>query len=328
MKTNRKFGSLISTTILFVGLLVVYLNRIAIYDWWRLRDYQPSQRIAQLVTADTMTDYAKHMFYINRPEILGKAEFNQKCPNDGAEQTIVLGCYHDKQTGIYLYSVTDPKLDGVEQVTAAHEVLHAAYERLSSKDRQYVNSLLQDYYQNELKDKRILQTIEAYKKSEPNDVVNEMHSIFGTEVSKLPAALEDYYSKYFQDRSKIVGFAQRYQQAFLNSQAKADSYLAQIKKIEQQLASMKRQIDSEEAKLQAESSQIEAERQTATDADSFRRRVIAYNAEVQSYRNLITTYNSLIEQHNSLIDQYEALAVETNQLIKQLDSRSSSVSSQ
>lgn len=328
MKSNRKLGSLIGTIVIFFSLMLVYLNRIAIYDWWRLRDYQPSAKIVKLVKDDTMTDYAKHMFYINRPQIQNKAEFNQSCPNDGGEQTIILGCYHDHQTGIYLYSVTDPKLDGVEQVTAAHETLHAVYDRLSSKDKAYVDGLLQDYYKNELKDKRIKQTIAAYKKTETNDLVNEMHSIFGTELIKLPPALEVYYSKYFTNRKKIASYAQRYQGTFVNSKFLADQYLAQIASIEKKLGSIKQQIDTEEAKLEAESNQLEADRQTATSREEFNARVNVYNAEVQSYKSLIFTYNSLIEQHNALVDKYQKLTIETNQLIKELDSRSSSVSSQ
>lgn len=328
MKSNSKLGSIITTTVIFFGLLVVYLNRVAIYDWWRLHDYQPSQKVMQLATADTMTDYAKHMFYINRPSILDKAAFNRSCPNDGGEQTIILGCYHDKQTGIFMYSVSDPKLDGVEQVTAAHETLHAVYERLSSKDRAYVDGLLQDYYKNGLKDKRVKETIKSYRKTEPDDVVNEMHSVFGTEVANLPPALEQYYAKYFQDRHKITGFAQRYQQTFVNNQNLGNSYLTQIKDLQQQLRTLKDQIDKEESSLQAESNQLESERRNTTDPGAFNAKVNAYNAEVQSYKNLIVSYNSLIDKHNDLVEKYKNLTTETNQLIQELDSRSSSVSSQ
>ena len=327
---GRQLLSLLLVSCLFVGLLMVWLNRLAIYDWWRLRNYQPNSQVVNLTTADTMTGYATHMFYVNRPVIADKAVFNQNCPNDGGEQTIVLGCYHSNETGIYLYSVSDPKLSGVEQVTAAHETLHAIYERLSSKDKTYVNGLLEDFYKHDLKDKRVLDTIESYKKTEPNDVVNEMHSVFGTEVSKLTPALETYYKKYFSNRQKVVAYAQQYQQTFVNNQAQADRDLSQIKTIEQQLSTMKTQIDSQETQLIAENQQLEAERPKVTNqtAADFRNQVNQYNAQVQTYRTLINQYNALIDRHNNLVNQYQAITTETNQLIKELDSRSSTISSQ
>ena len=36
---------------------------------------------------------------------------------DESEKTIILGCYHSDQEGIFVYNVTDPRLSGVEQVT-------------------------------------------------------------------------------------------------------------------------------------------------------------------------------------------------------------------
>jgi len=328
MAKKGQLTSLFFSLLLFVGLLTAWLNRYAIYDWWRLRGYQPSSQVAQLAVTDTMTTYARHMFYVNRPSVESKADFNQSCPNNGGEQTIVLGCYHASETGIFLYSVTDPKLNGVEQVTAAHETLHAIYERLSSKQRNYVDGLLEDYYQHDLKDKRLLATIASYKKTEPNDVVNEMHSVFGTEAANLPPALETYYRQYFTNRKQIATYAQKYQQTFTNNQSLASKYLAQIKTFEQQLTGLKSQIDAEESRLRTEDQKIESERHTTTDVNAFNAEVISYNAEVRTYRGLIQQYNNLIDEHNSLVSKYQAITVETNQLIQELDSRSASVSSQ
>ncbi|MGZ6005251.1 MAG: hypothetical protein ACXWLH_03800 [Candidatus Saccharimonadales bacterium] len=328
MRSKGSLSSFAILTVLFFGLLFGYLHRDNLYDWWRLRDYQPSQAIAQLTSDDTMTDYARHMFYVNKPNILTNADFNQNCPDDGGEQTIILGCYHDKETGIYLYSVSDPKLAGVEQVTAAHETLHAIYDRLSSKEKAHVDGLLQDYYLHGLTDKRILATIKSYQKTEPNDIINEMHSVFGTEVSALPPALESYYSQYFSNRKQIAAFAQKYQQTFTNNQAVADNYLSQIKTIEQQLLTLKNQIDAQESGLRQRSQQIESDRQNVSDVSAFNSEVNEYNAQVQSYRGLIAQYNGLIQKHNDLVARYKSLTVETNQLIQELNSRSASVSAQ
>lgn len=330
MQSRNKLSKLILSLFLFVLLLFTWLNRQGIYDWIRLRGYEPSAQVAQLAAESTMTDYAKHMFYINHPLIEGKEQFNRDCPDDGGEQTIILGCYRGNQTGIYLYSVNDPKLEGVEQVTAAHEMLHASYDRLSKKDRQHINALLQDFYTNQLKDKRVISTIESYKKTEPNDVVNEMHSIFGTEVAKLTPELETYYKKYFSNRAKVVAYAQHYQSTFISNQALADKYAQQIKTIEKQLATLKQQIDTSESNLRSEAAQLEADRGSVNNSNvsSFNNRVNQYNAEVQAYRNLINRYNSLIQSHNAIVNKYHAINIETNQLTQELDSRSAKVPTQ
>ena len=141
----------------------------------------------------------------------------------------MLGCYHSGQSGIFVLDVTDSRLDGVEQVTAAHEMLHAAYDRLSRSERSKVDAMLEDYYKNDLKDQRIVETINAYKKSEPKDVVNEMHSIFATEIASLPAPLEKYYQRYFTDRGQIVANAERYKSEFTSRQEAIVGYDAQLR---------------------------------------------------------------------------------------------------
>ncbi len=324
---GRKIVGWVTLLGLLAAVAIIWVQRHAIYDWARLRGYQPSNAVVTLANDTTMTSPARHLFYVNRPAIEDKADFNNSCPNNGGEQTIILGCYHGGEAGIFLYAVSDPKLSGVEQVTAAHEMLHGAYERLSSKDRAYVGGLLQNYYKHDLHDKRLLDTIAAYKKSEPNDVVNEMHSVFGTEVANLPASLETYYKRYFTNRHQIVAYAQHYQQTFTGRQAQAATLLAQIKAIEAQLSISKTQIDNMEANLQVQQQRLQSDRHNSSAA-TYNAEVDDYNSSVQKYRNLINTYNQLIISHNELVVHYQALVVETNQLFQELNSRAPSVKSQ
>ncbi len=123
---------------------VALANRQGIYDWLRLRGYDPPSAVVKLADQDGMKDYTRHLFYLNRPQLLSDvSSFRQACTQ--SENTIVLGCYHPGEDGIYIYDVQDPKLSGVEQVTAAHEVLHAVYERLSDSDRQSLDRQLQGF---------------------------------------------------------------------------------------------------------------------------------------------------------------------------------------
>lgn len=315
---RRFIGLLLAVAILAVPLLAVWKAE-ALTDWWKLRDYSAPAEVAYLAQVDTMTSEARHYFYLNHPQIVGSADqFRQDCPQ--SEQTIVLGCYHGGENGIAVYAVNDARLNGVQEVTAAHEMLHAAYERLDLDKKNKIDTMLNDYYQNDLHDQRIINTMNAYKQSEPNDVVNEMNSIFGTEIASLPAPLEDYYRDYFTDRSAVVSFAQNYEGEFT-------SRLNQINAYDDRLTALKKQISQEEADLSAQSMQIHSDREeldglrSSGRGSEYNSRVPAFNAEVNSYNQSLAKLRSDIATYNNLVDLRNAIANELRSLDSALDTR-------
>jgi hypothetical protein len=171
-----------------------------------------------------MTPGARRLFYVYRPVLEDKGSFNQHCSN--SEQTIVLGCYIEHQ-GIYLYNISDQRLNGVIEVTAAHEMLHGAYDRLSDKERQRIDGLTAGVAAS-LTDERIKSTVENYRKKDPSVVPNELHSILATEVRNLPPDLEAYYGRYFTNRKAIVDLADQYKQAFTEREDHVKSIDAQL----------------------------------------------------------------------------------------------------
>ncbi len=325
MKFRRIVGTLFALLVVGGGLFAATHFR-DIEDWLRLRGYQPSGTISTFVVQTTMTDKARHIFYVNRPVLESdKNAFNGRCNNQ--EQTIVLGCYHGNQRGIYIYNVEDARLAGVEEVTAAHEMLHAAYDRLSAAKRQEVDTLLQDYYGHDLHDQRILQTIDSYKKTEPNDVVNEMHSIFGTEVATLPAALEDYYKAYFTDRQKVVAYSAAYQSEFTTRRA-------QVAADDQKLAAMKQNVEAQEVALD-QKQQLIAQQKAELDAQRAAGHVETYNAGVAPFNALVVEYNAqvaalqrLIAEYNALVAERNTVALEEQSLVQALDSRTAPMATQ
>ena len=300
-------------TVAFLAAVFVTLTHFQdIADWFKLRNYTPPAAVKAFTIADTMTPHAVHLFYINHPVVESNVStFRANCSI--AEQTIVLGCYKGNEYGIEIYNVKDPRLNGVQQVTAAHEMLHAAYDRLSTKDRDSVDAMLQNYYQHDLTDQRIKDTINAYKKTEPNDVVNEMHSVFGTEVANLPAPLEQYYKQYFTNRAQVTNFAASYEGEFTKRKSQIDAD-------DQQLSIMKTQINSEESSLQAQLAGLQADRASVENSDSqtvvnaYNSRVNAYNAGVRKLQSDITTYNALVVARN-------VIAAELDSLQSSLDTR-------
>lgn len=314
---HTRFWSYSASLLIILLAAAAWFNQDALFDAWRLRGYSPPAEVARLADTTTMTSGARRLFYVYRPLLEDKSSFNQHCNN--SEQTIVLGCYVEHQ-GIYLYNISDQRLNGVIEVTAAHELLHAAYDRLSAKERQRIDSLTAQVA-GTVSDERLKSTIENYRKKDPGVVPNELHSILATEVRDLPTDLEEYYAKYFADRKSIVDLADRYKQAFTEREN-------QVKAIDEQLANLKTQIDALNTSLESQQKALQA---SYEDLQQKRRgnSVEAYNAAVPGYNQAVVAYNSdvnkqkqLVTQYNSLVEQRNTLATEENELIKALDSRS------
>ncbi len=316
---KRIFRTLIGLSLAVLPFAIIIWQHQNIEDWIKLRGYHPPAAISTLASQDTMTNYARRLFYINQPALVSdRSTFASDC--SVTEQTIVLGCYHSGESGIFLFSVKDPSLSGVEQVTAAHETLHAAYDRLSASDKKYVDGLLTSYYQHGLHDKRILATIQAYKKTEPNDVVNEMHSVFGTEVANLPAPLENYYKRYFTNRAKVVAYSAKYEAKFTNLSDQIDAD-------DQQLATLKQTITADQQSLAVSLAQIQADRarldqlRSSGQIAAYNAAVPGFNAEVDAYNSRIAQVQSLISQYNALVKIRNALAVNLGSLSAEIDTR-------
>lgn len=298
-----------SLTLIAVLVIVLFSQANAIEDWIKLRNYSPPASIASLASQDTMNAYTRRLFYINHPQLItGVADFRKDCPEN--ENTIVLGCYHPGMNGIYIYNVQESDLQGITQVTAAHEVLHAVYERLSAKDRASLDNWLEDYYKNGLTDQRVIDEVKLYQQTEPNSVFDEMSCTFGTEIANLPADLESYYNRYFTNRQAIVGYEQQYESAFTTR-------LDQIDADNQKLASLKATIDSLENSLNSQLAQINADR---ARLDSLRNngQTAAYNSQVASFNAEVDAYNSGVDNLQADIAQYNSIINSDNGIVAQL----------
>jgi hypothetical protein len=316
MNNRNRVGSLVLGTSVFCLLFVAWVQRLPIYDWYRLRDYQQPAQITQLALDTTMTNSARHVFSVQHPEIDNKSTFNSHCGQEG-EQTIVLGCYVQRQ-GIYVLGVDDVRLSGVEQVTAAHEMLHAAYDRLSKKERQHLDDLINQTYAS-LDNQRIKATIEAYKKAGA-DITNELHSILGTEVRVLPTDLETYYKKYFTDRAKIVGYSEQYQQAFTDRKNKVGQYDLQLSNLKNQIEANQADLDQKAKTLETQRAQLD-QALAAKQYDTYNAGVPAYNSAVRSYNAEVESTKQQIDRFNQLLGERNAIALEEQQLFQAIDSR-------
>lgn len=311
-KKRRSWPSLLFLLIVISALSLAFWYRQDLIDWYALRNYTPSSQVSSLADKAYMTDYGRKLFYLNDPQIQPKQEFYSNCKD---HEAVVLGCYKPP-IGIYLLEVTDKRLAGVEEVTAAHEMLHAAYDRLDYQQKVRINELVNQTYE-QLDDQAIKDKIGLYLENGA-DTTNELHSILGTEVAKLPAELETYYNKYFTKRSAVVQMAADFQNVFTSRRLKVDELDKQLSNIEQQVKANNQKLSEMESAITEEAARLEALLRE-DKIEEYNQGVPAYNASLTPYRNLQATTRGLIEQYKTILSERNRIALEVQELNKPLD---------
>ncbi len=301
-----RLGLLLVLLLIVFGCLWAVTHVQQLRDWYVLSTYKPPSSISSLASEDTMTPYARMLFFVNRPQLETKSGFAQNCPS-GSDQAYVIGCYHSGDRGIYLLNVTDNRLNGIVPVTAAYEMLHAGYARLSNQARNTLDKQMWSFFISSVKSTEIRQQMASYEATEPGAKYDELYSVLGTEVAALPPSLNQAYSEYFTDRTKIVMLYDGYQAAFSlrqNQIASDDLLLAKLKSV----------IDSNQASLNSMYSII-IKNQTVLNQDRAVYDISAYDAGVNQYNALVNQYNSLIRTTQAEINNYNDLVSKRNSLV-------------
>jgi hypothetical protein len=163
-------------------------------------------------------------------------EFNKVCSNS-EEGSAVLGCYQPSDKAITLFDITDARLDGMEEVVAAHEMLHAAWDRMSNDEHDRLGGLLEAEVPRLEGDADFAEKMAIYARTEPGERINELHSIIGTEVAELSPDLEEYYSQYFSDRAALVALHVSSNAVFVELAAKSEALVAELQALNAQMES-------------------------------------------------------------------------------------------
>lgn len=301
----------------------IFLWQDDIIDWWLLRDYEPPAEIVRLADDTTMNDQGRRLFYVYQPELLGSDNFREFCTV--AEKSIVLGCYVSRQ-GLFIYDVQDERLEGIRQVTAAHEMLHVAYERLSASEREQIDRLTAEVYDS-LDDERIQRTMAAYRERDPSVIPNELHSILPTEVRDIGPELEEYYAQYFSNRIQIVNFAEQYASVF-------DSARLLVDELDEQLRAQLEEVEFLQLQLEADARQLERDRAElnrlleTNQVGAYNQGVAAFNVGVQSYNQDVTRVRRLVDDYNLLVQRRNNAALDHQSLVDSIDGQPSSMFSE
>lgn len=313
-------------SLVLLGLAAaVFLNRQAVIDNYMVWQYKPSAPIEAIADRTKLTDKGRFYFYASHPELNSREAFNNACTAKNSEQSVVLGCYAAMR--IYVFNIDNPKLDGMKEVTAAHEMLHAAYDRLSPDERDRVDGLVEAQL-HKLTDERILSLVREYDKTEPGERLNELHSILGTEVAQLSPELETYYQQYFKDRGAVVALAMSYGSVFDELRSRMDALLAELTMLADRIERRNAEYTASAKQLNndIESFNVRARsgRMSREEFDSERTTLEALQKDLQVFYDSIKADIALYDTKRS---ELEAINAESDVLNRSIDSKLSPVPS-
>lgn len=201
----RKQGGGAATALIIMAIIAgaitwSVLHRVQLLDWWWFQWFHPDAKISALADDAGMSDLGKHWFYRGGPTLVGQDELSNQC---GKQE---FGCITDNGSMFILtYDPNNQAGTDAATVAASEDMLHMAWRRTPKADKTHIKAMLLDA-QTSLQDASLNQRIAIY--TDDDQAMDQLHAILGSEYPNLPSDLENYYSKYLQDRSKVTTAAQ------------------------------------------------------------------------------------------------------------------------
>ena len=319
-KTNNALLYAISAVMLIIaGVLVwVILNRQWLEDWWRGKDYQPVGEMLQIRDSLGLTERGEFLFRASTPKLAESDEFNATCRTTEDEEIAVLGCYTDKN--IYVYNITSAELDGIKELTTAHELLHAVWDRMSEEERDELATALRRV--SDGADEHFQEELMTYDESQRQE---ELFVRAGTEIMNVPTELEKIYAEVFKDQDAVVAFYNKYIAVFRAMEAEMDALEAEMSTVGAEIESASSEYEKRMGQLNADIVSFNACAEVAgcfkTNEEFYARRggLLAEQGELSAMYDRI---NQLIDEYNGLVAKYNADVTKTNKLNQIMNSNS------
>ncbi len=253
--------------------------------------FSPSPEVAAIKEKLNLTGEGELIFNASQPTLESREVFNEHC-NSHNQEVSVLGCYTDRQ--IFLYDIRTDELPGVVESTAAHELLHAIWERLSSSEKDTIKTELDQVYLDSYD--LLSKDLEVY---DSEDWTDELYVRAATQIKKLPDSLEEHYAKYFNDQDAIVAYY--------------DSYITPFRKLEEEMKTLEKELDDLNVEISAKTSEYES-------------RANSLSAAVDEFNNCANTLNCFSSQYafnvrrNELLAEQSALDTLYNEINTKIES--------
>ena len=198
----RVFPTAIALVLVAAGVLA-FLGFQRLVDQYTVWTFRPSESVSTLIGSSQLTEEGRFIFLASKPVIESSGIFASSCASN-QEGSGILGCYLPQDRSIHLFAVTEPRLAGLTDVVAAHEMLHAAWDRLPTAEQQQLVPLLEREASKLGGDPAFQARLDYYAKNEPGQRDNELHSIIGTEIASISPELEAHYAKWLGNRQALV----------------------------------------------------------------------------------------------------------------------------
>lgn len=312
--------------VILLGAGLVWINRQHIQDWVVVGQYEVGSEVATIVERAGFSDYGEFLFYANKPEISNAEVFNRQCQRRELGAAI-LGCYTSGH--IFIYRVNNPELDGVKEVTAAHELLHSAWRRLSAREREQLIPQLEKVYER-IKTPQLEERMRYYERQQPGEHYNELHSIVGTEVPRLTSELEDHYRHYFDDRQAVVRLHQGYESLFIELRESETRLVATLEglaeDINRDVARYNREVERLNQNILTHNQALSAlDRSNASQVAAYNARRAVLQQEQSSLQELRSSIDERKVEYNKRLEEYNDLAVRSYRLNGSIDSYEKSI---
>jgi len=274
----------------------------------------PPDDVVAIAAATGMSVEGELVYRASRPAVEDDETFNDHCALEGGA---VLGCYFDGQ--IYVYAVTDDRLAGTVEVTAAHEMLHAAYERLPSLERERVDALVAEAVAALDQQDAVFAALELYPEEQRAD---EWHSRLGVQFAELSAELEQHYSRYFDDRGKVLALHVQANALFVELQARIEALVVEVETTRPVLEARLAAYEAAIATFNADVADFNTRAQNGSFAsqeqfDRERARLMARSEALDAERLAV---DAEVARYNDLVDELTALDADYADLYSALDS--------
>jgi Skp family chaperone for outer membrane proteins len=308
--------SIVAQAVVVAGAGWVVANPRLVSDAVTVHRFDPPLAISALATDADMSERGRFVFYASTPELVPAESFDLYCSRD--EPGIgVLGCFTLADARIYLYDITDADLEPFEIVVAAHEMLHAAWDRLSSDEQSHLEAPLEEAFASLGPNHELVERIASYEEFDPTSRVPELYAILGTEISPLPEVLELHYSDYFVDRSVVVSIWRQIDAIFIDLETELERLSAELEALATQIDAERAATESDAAALEIDISAFNARAEQPggyssqsafeRDRDALLARQTALTARIDATNLLIDSYNAVVEEFTALNDQARAL---------------------
>jgi hypothetical protein len=300
----------------------VALNTRRVADQIRVWHFSPPAAVIEQVRRTGMSPEGRFLYLASFPKVESRAAFNATC---GAvtHDSGVLGCYLEASKRIYLYHVTDKRVDGTEEVMGAHEMLRAAWDRMSPAQRapllvqlRHVLATNNEPYLD------LAKQMSAVHHNDPSDYDGELYATVGTEASNIGRVLESSYAQYFVRRSTVTALDAHANAYLIALRQKVEALVATLNSLNDTITTEVSAFDAAADSLDADVSAFNARAErpggfsSQGQFDAARAALVARQSTLEA---TVTQINGQIDEFNGDLTRLTGLDKTALSLVKSLN---------